>query len=747
LPKELRTVDAFPGIPGYRIEKKLGQGRLADAYLAIKEETEQKVVIKALLPELVREEDEEFAKLFLFEARRASKLQHPNIAKIFDVGETPDCYYFVMEYLQECLRTRISNRDFPSGFETGREGEIPRDAGIAEGEVQEILDISRQLFDALDYAYQEEIIHRDIRPENIFFRDEAGFITPVITDFCMQQAAAISKTLDEKGLTLKDLRYTCPEAILKKGLDNTGDFYSLGVTLFEMLTGRVPYDAEDPVVLENLHKTAPIPQLPASLSRFQPLLDRLLAKTKEERAQGSAELILLIEELNEDLTPELMKETTGDEIEGDEIEGDEIRVKMGPGFGQEIEMASDTGEKMAETGTENLEIGEEIRKEFDAQSAQDQDQDQDIDLYPLPGERAPRHPFEPRFTKETGGMDTAKELFSKLQNPRVFIPAAAAILIIIVLAVIFLVPKGETGTGKTEKAGQGQELSDGSEAPPPGESQETQYTRKLKQAQRGFQLGEYEKAQQLLSDAEKIKSTPEVETLKKQIQERIVEKQDDIVFQKALKAGSAASLEEYLSKYPTGRHVAAAREKMNELTEVERKHDEAKRKWASSRVILRSIPQTLDKADVRTMVKKRGFFEKYYNSTGDFLNHYELHAINNQKVIMDYATGLMWHQSGSEQYMKYDRVQPWIQELNRQNYAGFSDWRLPTLEEVASLMESQENRDALYIDPLFSKDQNHTWTADLYDKNRAWAVDIFGGDFNPVATDYDSFVRPVRSVK
>lgn len=746
-------MDTFPGIPGYRIEKKLGQGRLTDAYLAIKEETEQKVVIKVLFPELVQVEDEKFPQRFLFEARRAAKLDHPNIAKILNVGETPDCYYFVMEYLQECLRTRIANRDLPSGFESGREGDTPRDAGINEGETQEVLDIFRQLFDALDYAYQEEIIHRDIRPENIFFRDEAGFITPVIVDFCMQQVAAISNTLTENGLTIKDTHYSCPEAILKKSPDNTGDFYSLGVTLFEMLTGRVPYDADDPVTLENLHKTAPIPQLPAHLSRFQPLLDRLLAKTKEERAQNSAELILLIEELNEDLTPDLMEETSRDDI-GTEAEAeneinDEIRVKRDPGFGQEIEIASEVPGNISETGTENLELGDEIRKEIEEQKRQDQrqaqDQDQDIDLYPVPGERAPRHPFEPRLMKETG--EGGADLLSKLKNPRVFIPAAAVIVIIIVLAVIFLKPAAEPGTGIPGVTGQEQEIPGDSEASTPGESNEIQYSRKLKQAQRGFQLGEYEKALQQLAEAEKIKASPEVETLKKQIREKIVEKQEELVFQKALKAATSASLEDYLSKYPSGRHVAAAREKMNEVAQLERKRNEEIKKWAASRVILRSTPKTLDKLEVRAMVKKQGFFEKYYNSAGDFVNHYELHTINNQKVILDYATGLMWHQSGSEQYMEYDKVQAWIQQLNQRKYAGFSDWRLPTLEEMASLMESQESRYALFIDPLFSKDQNHAWTADRFDNNRAWAVDLFGGDFNPVETVYDSFVRPVRSAK
>jgi hypothetical protein len=107
----------------------------------------------------------------------------------------------------------------------------------------------------------------------------------------------------------------------------------------------------------------------------------------------------------------------------------------------------------------------------------------------------------------------------------------------------------------------------------------------------------------------------------------------------------------------------------------------------------------------------------------------------------------MWHQSGSEEYMKYSEIEQWILALNRRKYAGYSDWRLPTLEEAASLMEPKENRYALYTDLLFAREQRFIWTADKYDEARVWVVDFFGGDFNPVASDTTSFVRPVRSEK
>jgi len=82
------------------------------------------------------------------------------------------------------------------------------------------------------------------------------------------------------------------------------------------------------------------------------------------------------------------------------------------------------------------------------------------------------------------------------------------------------------------------------------------------------------------------------------------------------------------------------------------------------------------------MLKKRGFFASNWNKSGNFSNKYEAKTINGENVVIDNATGLMWHQSGSEKYMSYTKAKKWIDELNRRSYAGYRDWRLPTLEEA-----------------------------------------------------------------
>ncbi len=106
--------------------------------------------------------------------------------------------------------------------------------------------------------------------------------------------------------------------------------------------------------------------------------------------------------------------------------------------------------------------------------------------------------------------------------------------------------------------------------------------------------------------------------------------------------------------------------------------------------------------DVKGMPVKYKFFDMTKNKSGDFKNVFK---DNEDGTVSDQATGLMWQQSGSDNYLKYDMAQEYIDGLNREKFAGYGDWRLPTLEELASLMEPKEMNGDLYIDPIFNKKQ------------------------------------------
>ncbi len=171
-----------------------------------------------------------------------------------------------------------------------------------------------------------------------------------------------------------------------------------------------------------------------------------------------------------------------------------------------------------------------------------------------------------------------------------------------------------------------------------------------------------------------------------------------------------------------------------------------------ARISLRSKPKSLSSSEVKSMLKRRDFFDSVWNKSGDFSNKYEAKIINGENVVIDHATGLMWHQSGSEKYMTYDKAKQWIDELNRRGYAGYSNWRLPTLEEGASLLESRKMNGDLYIDPKFSAKQNWIWTGDTKSgESLVWVVffrmgygRVYGG-MGRNDVDINSYVRPVRS--
>ncbi|MBN1348141.1 DUF1566 domain-containing protein [candidate division KSB1 bacterium] len=163
---------------------------------------------------------------------------------------------------------------------------------------------------------------------------------------------------------------------------------------------------------------------------------------------------------------------------------------------------------------------------------------------------------------------------------------------------------------------------------------------------------------------------------------------------------------------------------------------------------LRSTPATLSEDSVRVMLKEKNLFHSVWNEeSSGFANQFDSQEIKGDKVIIDGATGLMWQQSGSPDLMIYDNAKKWIADLNRKGYAGFHDWRLPTLEEAMSLIEPEKRHSDLYIEPAFDKTQFLIWTSDMVKGgSRAWIVGFLNGDcYGFDLLGFSSYVRAVRS--
>jgi tRNA A-37 threonylcarbamoyl transferase component Bud32 len=255
-------------IPGYRSLRKIGEGGMAQVYLAEREQDGLQLVLKVLDPRL--RSDQTFFKRFVQEYKLVAGLHNEYVAHIYDQGFAGEHPYIAMEYLSGgTLATRI------------HEGLTSLAA----------LRIASQIARALDAIHSHGIIHRDLKPQNILFRDNGR---PVIVDFGLAKNLGVKTTLTRHGEVIATPRYMSPEQCLGKPADHRSDLYSLGVMFYEMLSGQKLYDSEGPAGLVYQHVHGPIPRLPARMAGYQGIVDRLLAKAPEERFQSARELFAMI---------------------------------------------------------------------------------------------------------------------------------------------------------------------------------------------------------------------------------------------------------------------------------------------------------------------------------------------------------------------------------------------------------------------------------------------------------------------
>jgi serine/threonine protein kinase len=266
----------FPGIPGCRIISVLGEGGVSTVYLGIQEKLDRKVAIKVLKAKFLT--DELTVQRFEKDAKAAASLQHSNIVQIFDTGKANDYYYIVMEYLDETLKDRMK---------LSPEGKMH--PGIA-------LDIVEGIMKALDYAHFRGVYHRDIKPDNIMFKQDS---TPALVDFGIARVLDSPVTLKTTpGTTLGTVYYMSPEqARGQQDVDGRSDIYSLGAILFEMLTGKRPYEGDSYVTVSLKQIEDPVPKLPQELSRYQPLIDKMMAKDREKRISSGAQFVQILDRI------------------------------------------------------------------------------------------------------------------------------------------------------------------------------------------------------------------------------------------------------------------------------------------------------------------------------------------------------------------------------------------------------------------------------------------------------------------
>ena len=252
-------------IPGYTIIKKINAGGMATVFVATQHSVGRTVALKIMKPAF--DKDPEFHQRFQREATIIGQLSHPNIIPIYDIGRHERLNYISMEFL-------------PNGS---------LDEKIKEGlNTEQAIKITQGIAAALEQAHSKGYIHRDIKPENILFREDGS---PVLTDFGIARTIKSNANMTQVGTVIGTPYYMSPEQAKGESSDGRSDLYSLGVVLYEMLTGKKLFHADTSLAISVKHIHETPPKLPPHFSTIQTLLDTLLEKKPEHRFQTARELI------------------------------------------------------------------------------------------------------------------------------------------------------------------------------------------------------------------------------------------------------------------------------------------------------------------------------------------------------------------------------------------------------------------------------------------------------------------------
>ncbi|MCC0695436.1 Stk1 family PASTA domain-containing Ser/Thr kinase [Clostridioides sp. ES-S-0048-02] len=388
----------------YEIIRKIGDGGMAFVYEAKDRLLNRTVALKVLRPEFV--DDDEFLTKFKREAEAVASLSHPNIVNVYDVGEDGKVHYIVMEF--------VDGKNLK---------EIIQDEGILDEYTA--LDITKQIAMALSAAHKKGIIHRDIKPHNILISNEGRVVK--VADFGIAKAVSNS-TMTNIGSIIGSVHYFSPEQAKGKFVTNNADLYSLGIVLYEMLIGKVPFRGDSPISIALQHINDDIDftseekvRIPQSV---RTTIKKLTEKSSADRYQTAEELIEDIDYIEKNIDLDFIKEY--DDFATKKIDEKEINKAVNP------VLAKPVPEKVVKP-IEVADLDEDEDYYDDFYEEEDEDDEDEEEIMRAKKNQKPKNTQSKRAKKKKKKQESPKA--------RKRLKVVAAVLIVILCAQVFLAYK------------------------------------------------------------------------------------------------------------------------------------------------------------------------------------------------------------------------------------------------------------------------------------------------------------------
>lgn len=684
----------LPSLNDYQLERELGQSEDSTFYHGIEKKTRRKVLVRLLNP--IYNTEPQIVQNFIEEAKTIRGMNFAGVIQLVDFGQEGGFFFTAYERPIVTLLDRLPQLS-----------------------LSECIEVFQEIVKSLDYMHIQGYVHGHLTPGSIMFREDGSLAIMNLGTFIFQ---SYQTPFFDSGKVSPAAYYKSPEQCRNQGVDNRSDHYSLGAIFFHLLAKKPPYQAENTVDIIVKHIEAPPPQLAPEYARYQPLLDKMMAKDPSNRTQNGKEIL----------------EWLGSGSAASGGNGEALELDFSPDFEPTSRSPYSSGTSSspyAQHKTRNSTFKYFIPALVLLCIA-------GYLLFMKYSKNADELAENPNVTRnqtltkgQKKGVNENEAGQNKQNNEIVEIEMA--------------IQQGELSLAEAKinsliennkNAGEINRLKELLIAKNL-ESKKEQFFAQLTIAEAALHSDDLASAEIALSNARKIMTGPELFRLESLLQQKMMapEEQkndspvelvsdtaeDDRVFQRAKMGRSKERLHDYLKKFPNGRHKAEAETivKSMDAPSIAIPSTTPPVQDIKRTVILNlsAQPAIFDEKKVIQILQFGDFFESRRNKSGKFDNPIKIVGIQGARAVYDIGLQRLWLIDSYGLSLNIDEAKKWVADLNERRVGGISDWRLPTLAEAVSLLRPKVSGGKLYaIQGVNLPDW--IWSADQLDGNNNWAV-------------------------